>query len=136
LAQTPALGVMIETPASALLAPALLREADFLSIGSNDLAQYVLAMDRAHPELAARLDGLHPAVLQLIGRVAQAGAKARRKVSICGSLGADPQALPVLLGLGLREFSVVGNAIPRLKAQVRRLAIADCTALAEHVLTL
>lgn len=134
LEQTPALGVMIETPASALLAADLLREADFLSIGSNDLSQYVLAMDRGHAELAARLDGLHPAVLRLMAEVARAGAEVGKKVSICGGLAADPQALPILLGLGLRELSVVAGAVPRLKAQVRRLAISDCKLLAQQSL--
>jgi multiphosphoryl transfer protein len=136
LDRVPELGVMIETPASALLAAELLREADFLSIGSNDLAQYVLAMDRGHPELAARLDGLHPAVLRLIGMAAEAARAAQKKLSLCGGLGADPQALPILLGLGVGELSVVTGAIPRLKAQVRRLQMIECVDLARRALAL
>lgn len=136
LDRVPELGVMIETPASALLAAELLREADFLSIGSNDLAQYVLAMDRGHPELAARLDGLHPAVLRLIGMAADAARAAQKKLSLCGGLGADPQALPILLGLGVGELSVVTGAIPRLKAQVRRLHLDECADLARRALAL
>lgn len=136
LEQAPALGVMIETPASALLAAELLRDADFLSIGSNDLAQYTLAMDRGHPELATHLDGLHPAVLRLIATAAQAARTAQKKISLCGGLGADPQALPILLGLGVHELSVVPGAIPRLKAQIRRLAMRDCTELAQCALRL
>ena len=136
LEHAPALGVMIETPASALLAAELLLEADFLSIGSNDLAQYTLAMDRGHPELAAHLDGLHPAVLRLIAMAAQAAHAARKKISLCGGLGADPQALPILLGLGVHDISVVPGAIPRVKAQVRRLDMAACVALAQRALAL
>ncbi len=136
LDQVPALGVMIETPASALLAAELLRDADFLSVGSNDLAQYVLAMDRGHPELAAHLDGLHPAVLRLIATAAQAAHAAQKKISLCGGLGADPLALPILLGLGVNEVSVVPGAIPRIKAQVRRLAMRDCTGLAQRAIRL
>lgn len=136
LDRAPALGVMIETPASALLAAELLREADFLSIGSNDLAQYALAMDRGHPELAAHLDGLHPAVLRLIATTAQAAHAAQKKISLCGGLGADPLALPILLGLGVHELSVVPGAIPRIKAQVRRLAMRDCAGLAHCAIRL
>src|SRR5205085_724453 len=79
----PPLGVMIETPAAALLATQLLREADFASIGTNDLSQYTLAIDRGHPELSARLDALHPAVLRLVGSVVAAGEMRGREVAVC-----------------------------------------------------
>jgi phosphoenolpyruvate-protein phosphotransferase len=130
----PQLGVMIETPSSALLAGQLAADADFFSIGTNDLAQYTLAMDRTHPALGGRLDALHPAVLRLIGSAASAARSQGRPVSVCGALASDPLAVPLLLGLGVRELSVVSASIPRLKALVRSVAIADCESLAAHAL--
>ena len=132
----PKLGIMIETPASALLADLLCAEADFLSIGSNDLSQYTLAMDRLHPTLAARLDAAHPAVLRLIERAAQAGAARGIEVGVCGALASDAAAVPLLLGLGVRELSVVPAQIPRIKGLVRSLALADCARLAQRALAL
>lgn len=136
IAITPKLGAMIETPASALLADQLLLEADFLSIGTNDLSQYVLAMDRGHPQLAARLDALHPAVLRLIGSVAAAGHALGREVAVCGGLASDPDAIPVLIGLGIRELSAVPTAIPELKRIIRTLRIGACRELAQQALGL
>jgi phosphoenolpyruvate-protein phosphotransferase len=132
----PRLGVMIETPASALLADQLLQEADFLSIGTNDLSQYVLAMDRGHPQLAARLDALHPAVLRLIGSVAAAAHAHDREVAVCGGLGSDPDAIPILIGLGIREVSAVPAAIPELKRIIRSLNSGACRELAQQALSL
>ncbi len=132
----PALGAMIETPASALLADQLLSEADFLSIGTNDLSQYVLAMDRGHPELAARLDALHPAVLRLIGSVAAMGHARGREVAVCGGLGSDVDAIALLIGLGIREISAVPTAIPELKRIIRSLHSGACRELARKALTL
>jgi phosphoenolpyruvate-protein kinase (PTS system EI component) len=132
----PALGVMIETPAAALLADQLAREADFLSIGSNDLSQYVLAMDRGHPLLAGRLDALHPAVLRLIGTVAAAGEVRGRAVSVCGGLASDPDAIALLLGLGIRELSAVPAVIPAIKRLVRSLDSRACRELAAQALEL
>jgi phosphoenolpyruvate-protein phosphotransferase len=128
------LGAMIETPAAALNASVLLREVDFLSIGSNDLTQYTLAMDRGHPELARRADALHPAVLKLIALTANAGNEAGKTVAVCGGVAADRIAIPILLGLGVRELSVVPAAIPSIKRQIRALRIADCRALANRCL--
>ena len=123
------LGVMIETPASALMADAIAAEADFFSIGTNDLTQYTLAMDRGHAELAARLDALHPAVLRLIARTAEAAQACQRTVAVCGGLASDPVAAPILIGLGVHELSAVPSVIPRLKALIRKLTLADCTGL-------
>jgi phosphoenolpyruvate-protein phosphotransferase len=136
LASLPALGAMIETPASALLADQLLLEADFLSIGTNDLAQYVLAMDRAQPALAGKLDALHPAVLRLIAAVATAGSARGRSVGVCGGLGSDPQAIPILIGLGIREVSAVPAMIPQVKRGIRELEVGACRELAESALAL
>jgi phosphoenolpyruvate-protein phosphotransferase len=132
----PKLGIMIETPASAMLADLLCAEIDFLSIGSNDLSQYTLAMDRLHPTLAARLDAVHPAVLRLIERAAQSGGARGIEVGVCGALASDAAAVPLLIGLGVRELSVVPAQIPRIKSLVRSLAPADCAALAQRALRL
>jgi len=135
LASAPALGIMIETPASAVLADQLVRDADFLSIGTNDLSQYTLAMDRGHPELASQLDALHPAVLRLIALAADAGRSAGKEVAVCGGLGSDVVAIPILVGLGVHEVSAVPAAIPRIKRVLRERALADCEALAREALS-
>jgi phosphocarrier protein FPr/phosphocarrier protein len=129
-----ALGAMIETPASAVMADRIAREADFLSVGTNDLTQYTLAMDRGHPELAARLDALHPAVLRLIAKTVEAARAYGRTVAVCGGLASDPVAVPVLIGLGVHELSMVPAVIPQLKALIATLSVDDCTVLATHAL--
>jgi phosphoenolpyruvate-protein phosphotransferase len=128
------LGAMIETPASALLADQIAREADFLSIGTNDLTQYTLAMDRGHAALASRLDALHPAVLRLIATAARAGRAAGRIVAVCGGLASDPIAAPILIGLGVNELSAVPSVVPRLKSVIRNLTLGECEALARRTL--
>ncbi|MGO9946602.1 MAG: phosphoenolpyruvate--protein phosphotransferase [Steroidobacteraceae bacterium] len=128
------LGAMIETPAAALTAGLICREVEFLSIGSNDLTQYTLAMDRGHAELARRTDALHPSVLNLIASTADAGAAAGKLVAVCGGVAADSQAVPILLGLGVRELSVVPAAVPALKQQIRGLRILECRELAMRCL--
>jgi len=130
------IGAMIETPASALMADQLAREADFLSIGTNDLTQYVLAMDREHPELAPRLDGLHPAVLRLVAQASRAAAAAGRSISVCGGLASDPRAAPVLVGLGVGCLSAAPAAVPGLKQRLRELTLDQCRAAADAALTL
>ena len=130
----PLLGAMVETPAAAVLAEVIAREVDFLSIGTNDLAQYTLAMDRGHAELAARIDGLHPAVLRLIELTCKGAAVHGRPVAVCGGLASDPDAAPVLLGLGVTELSVVPTLIPQLKSLVRGLTIDACRDLARRAL--
>jgi phosphoenolpyruvate-protein kinase (PTS system EI component) len=132
----PLLGAMIETPAAAMLADQLAREVDFLSIGTNDLSQYTLAMDRGHAELAARIDGLHPAVLRLIETTTRGAALHGTPVAVCGGLASDPGAVAVLLGLGVTELSVVPTLIPRLKAQLSALTLASCRTLAARALAL
>jgi phosphocarrier protein FPr len=127
-------GIMVEVPSAALMADALAQEVDFFSIGTNDLTQYTLAMDRTHPTLATRADGLHPAVLRLIARTAEAAHAAGKWVGVCGELGADPIAVPILIGLGVDELSVSVPAIPALKAQIRTLSLADCRERAQRAL--
>lgn len=128
-------GIMIEVPAAALMADAFAPEVDFFSIGTNDLTQYTLAMDRMHPTLATKSDGLHPAVLRLIAKTVEAAHAAGKWVGICGELGADPHAVPILVGLGVDELSVSVPAIPSVKAQVRALNYAEAQQLARAALT-
>ncbi len=133
-ASLPPIGVMIETPAAALAAHSLASHADFLSIGSNDLAQYVLAIDRGHADLARRLDALHPAVLKLIAATVEGARAHGRSVSVCGAMASDVDALPILIGLGVHEISATPSAIPRLKRLVRGLDARECTQLAQRAL--
>lgn len=127
-------GIMVETAAAALLADVFAEEAAFFSIGTNDLTQYTLAMDRSNPRFAPEVDGLHPAVLRLIDR-AVAGAHARgRWVGVCGALAADPQAIPILIGLGVDELSVAVPALSAAKAQIRTLDLERCRRLARQAL--
>ena len=129
-------GVMVETPAAALMADRIAAEADFLSIGTNDLTQYTLAMDRGHPELASRLDALHPAVLRLIAQTAGAAISHGRRVAVCGGLASDPTAAPILIGLGVHELSVVPSVIPQLKALISSISLDACRELARQALEL
>ena len=127
-------GIMVETTAAAIMADKFAREADFFSIGTNDLTQYTLAMDRTNARLAPQVDALHPSVLRLIDRTV-AGAKAHgRWVGICGALAADAHAIPVLLGLGVHELSVDVPLVPSVKARVRTLSLEDCRATAQEAL--
>lgn len=124
--EVPELGVMIEVPSAAVLADQLAREADFLSIGTNDLTQYALAMDRTHPALAHLCDGLHPAVLRLVRDTVAGAARHDTWVGVCGALAGDLDAVPVLVGLGVRELSVSPRSVPDIKARVRGLDLASC----------
>jgi len=127
-------GIMIETASAALLADRFAQEADFFSIGTNDLTQYTLAMDRTHPGLASQVDALHPSVLRLIDRTV-AGAHARgRWVGVCGAAAGDPQAVPVLVGLGVDELSASVPLVPAVKAQVRALSLEECRVTARRAL--
>jgi multiphosphoryl transfer protein len=136
LTQRPELGVMIEVPAAALMAEQLAEHADFLSIGTNDLSQYTLAMDRDHAGLAARVDALHPALLRLIAQTCSGAAKHGRWVGVCGALASDPLATPVLVGLGVRELSVSPPQIAAIKDRVRHLDAAQCRQLSQALLNL
>jgi multiphosphoryl transfer protein len=131
-----ALGAMVETPAAALLAERVANEVEFLSIGTNDLTQYTLAMDRGHSELAHRIDGLHPAVLRLIAMTVAAAEKHSRFVAVCGGLASEPAAVPVLLGLGVHELSVVPTLVPQLKSLIRTLTLDACRSLAQRAVAL
>lgn len=136
LNERPQLGVMIEVPAAALLAEQLAEHADFLSIGTNDLSQYTLAMDRDHAGLAARVDALHPALLRLIAQTCAGAARHGRWVGVCGALASDPLATPVLIGLGVRELSVSPPQIGEIKDRVRHLDTSQCERLSAELLNL
>jgi phosphoenolpyruvate-protein phosphotransferase len=129
-------GVMIETPAAAISADILARKADFFSIGTNDLTQYTLAMDRGNAAVAAGVDGLHPAVLRLIGTTCDGAARHDTPVGVCGSLAADRLAVPILLGLGVTELSVPPARVAAIKALVGKLDMVKCRAAAIAALAL
>ncbi len=136
IAQRPEIGVMIEVPAAALQAEQLAEHADFLSIGTNDLSQYTLAMDRDHAGLAARVDALHPALLRLIAMTCEGAAVHKRWVGVCGALASDPLATPVLIGLGVTELSVSPVQIGEIKDRVRQVHEAECQRLSRDLLKL
>lgn len=127
-------GMMIEVPSAALLSPILAQEVDFFSIGTNDLTQYTMAIDRGHPVLSAEADGLHPSILLLIDQTVRAAHQYGKWVGICGELAADPKAVPVLLGLGVDELSMSSGSIPLVKAQIRQLNFAECQKVAQQAL--
>jgi phosphoenolpyruvate-protein kinase (PTS system EI component) len=127
---------MVETPAAAVTADLLARKASFLSIGSNDLTQYALAMDRGNAAVAAGVDGLHPAVLRLIARTCSDARDHGTLVAVCGGLAADPLAIPILIGLGVRELSVPPARVAATKALVSQLTLNACHALAAEALAL
>ncbi|WP_225548651.1 phosphoenolpyruvate--protein phosphotransferase [Chromobacterium violaceum] len=128
------IGIMVEVPAAALLADQFAPYVDFFSIGTNDLTQYALAMDRQHPELAAEADSLHPAVLRLIRQTVQGAAAHRRWVGVCGGIAGDPQGAAVLAGLGVDELSMSPHDIAAVKAMLRRHSHARLRELAEQAL--
>jgi phosphocarrier protein FPr len=125
---------MVEVPSAALLAEGFASDAEFFSIGTNDLTQYTLAIDRGHATLGAAADSLHPAVLRLIDMTVDAARRHGRWVGVCGDLAADPAAVPILVGLGVSELSVSAPAIPAVKAVLRRFAMAECRAPASAAL--
>jgi phosphoenolpyruvate-protein phosphotransferase len=128
------IGIMVETSSAALLADLFAREADFFSVGTNDLTQYTLAMDRTNPRLAPQVDALHPAVLRLIERTVEGAHKHKRWVGVCGALAGDPVAAPVLVGLGVDELSVDLPIVPSVKARIRTLSLDECRTTAQRAL--
>jgi phosphoenolpyruvate-protein kinase (PTS system EI component) len=127
-------GIMVEVPAAALLVEAFVPLVDFFSIGTNDLAQYVLAADRGNAQVAALADALHPAVLRLIDTVARAAEEGARSVAVCGEMAGDPVAIPLLLGLGITELSMASARIPLAKQTVRATDLGAARQLAADAL--
>jgi phosphoenolpyruvate-protein phosphotransferase len=127
-------GIMVEVPSVVMLAEQFAAEVDFFSVGTNDLTQYTLAMDRGHPDLAKLADPLNPAVLGMIAKVVEGAHKHNTWVGICGGIASDPMAVPLLIGLGIDELSGSLNSLPRVKAAVRDQDIQQCEALAKKIL--
>ena len=131
------IGAMIETPAAAICIDHILEEVDFISIGTNDLIQYVLAIDRINENIAHLYQPFHPSVLRSLKQIFQAASKADKKVSICGELGGDPMATMLLLGLGdLCDLSMEPHSIPKVKKIIRLIRIEEARQMADHVLNL
>ncbi len=128
------IGMMIEVPSSAIMADVFAPEVDFFSVGTNDLTQYVLAMDRLHPRLARQADGLHPAVLRMIDQTVRAADAAGKWVGACGGVAGDPLGVVILTGLGVSELSVSIPSIAAVKAQIRNLSREKTRALAVRAL--
>ena len=129
-------GAMIEVPAAAIVAAHLAREVDFFSIGTNDLIQYALAVDRTDEAVADLYNAADPAVLRLIGMVVEAAGPATRELTVCGSMGGDPLYVPLLLGLGVRQLSVPPHQVPEVKRVVRAINMAQARQVAGDALKL
>jgi len=128
------LGIMVELPAAVVIAEMLIKEVDYFSIGTNDLIQYTLACDRNNPRVKKWYDPYHPAVLHSIKKVADAAAGAGKPASLCGEMASEPVNAVLLLGLGLRSFSLAAPNIPRVKEALRRISLAQAKRIAEQVL--
>lgn len=130
------IGVMIETPAAAIIAEQLSKEADFFSIGSNDLTQYTLAVDRGNVQVSPLYDSLHPAVLTLMKRACDAAHYAGIDIGICGEMGGDLHATPLLIGMGFDEISISGRRLPAVKYNLRHMPYQACRALLAEAIKL
>lgn len=128
------LGIMVEIPSAALLAPVLVNEVDFFSIGTNDLTQYTLAAERGNAALHYLADGLHPSVLRLIREIVETSHQAGKWTEVCGELGGDPDATPLLVGLGVDELSINPASIPQIKSVLRDLTMESAQTLAQKAL--
>ncbi len=129
------LGIMVEVPSVALMAERFAAEVDFFSLGTNDLTQYTLAVDRGNDLVSGLFQELHPSVLGLIKRTIDAGKKQGIPVSLCGEMGGDPRATPILVGLGLDEISASPTYLPEVKRVVRAMKLSEAQALARRALT-
>jgi len=127
-------GAMIETPAAVLTAKSILREADFLSLGTNDLTQYTLAVDRTNPHVAHLFQPHHPGVLRLIQMTVQACRAANKPISACGEMAGSVRYTPILLGLGVMSLSMGARLVPEVVERIRRLRLPACRRLVEDML--
>jgi phosphotransferase system enzyme I (PtsI) len=128
------LGVMVETPAAAVAADTLAAHVDFFSIGTNDLTQYTLAIDRGNTNLASRFTPLHPAVLRLIRRITDVGIERGLDVGVCGEMASQPLMAYALVGLGVRQLSVAPRSVARMKRVVRRITVRAATEAADEAM--
>jgi phosphotransferase system enzyme I (PtsI) len=129
------IGIMIEVPSAALQVRTYCREVDFFSIGTNDLVQYTVAVDRGNERIASLYSASHPAVIALIRDVVRSAARAKKECSLCGEMGGQPEYAMLLLGLGLRSFSITPPAIPEIKKIIRSVSIDQCQRVARKVAT-
>jgi phosphoenolpyruvate-protein kinase (PTS system EI component) len=136
LAERVDVGIMVEIPAAAILAHALAPDVDFFSIGTNDLTQYTLAAERGNRAVAHLQDALHPAVLIQIRQAVQAAGAHGGWVGVCGELAGDPAAIPILIGLGVKELSMASGSIPKAKQIIRGLSMKEAQAVAAQALQL
>jgi phosphocarrier protein FPr len=127
-------GIMVEVPSAVMMAHELAKEVDFFSIGTNDLTQYVLAMDRMHPALARQVDGLHPAVLRMVDLTVKAAKKSGKWVGVCGGVAGDPLGAAILTGLGVAELSMSLPSVAAVKARLRELSLPAAEKLARRAL--
>jgi phosphotransferase system enzyme I (PtsI) len=130
------IGAMIEVPSAALVVDLMAREVDFLSIGTNDLIQYTLAIDRVNEHVAYLYEPLHPAVMRMLKYVMTVAKEVKIPVSLCGEVAGDPIYAPALMGLGLREFSMNSVSVPRVKRIIREVTLDESKRLANQILTL
>ena len=128
------LGIMIEVPSAVMLADLFAKHVDFFSIGTNDLTQYTLAMDRLHPQLAKQADALHPAVLRMVERTVQAARSEGKWVGACGGVAGDPKGAVILTGLGISELSVSVPSIAAVKAHIRQFSLVEMQRIAQQAL--
>ncbi|MFN8411736.1 MAG: phosphoenolpyruvate--protein phosphotransferase [Anaerolineales bacterium] len=128
------IGIMVEVPSAAILADHFAKMVDFFSIGTNDLTQYTMAMDRVHPQLAKQADAMNPAVLRMVDLTVKAATKEGKWVAVCGGAASDTKGASILVGLGVKELSVTVPAIPTIKAHLRKTSLADLQTLAQAAL--
>jgi phosphoenolpyruvate-protein phosphotransferase (PTS system enzyme I) len=129
-------GMMVEVPSAALMADEFAREVDFFSIGTNDLIQYTLAVDRSDPDVANLYSSGDPSILRLIRRVVDAGLKRNIPVTVCGQMSSDPKFIPLLVGMGIRRLSVTPNLIPEVKAVIRSFDLPQAEEIAGRAMAL
>jgi len=127
------LGIMVETPSAVAMADQFAREVDFFSIGTNDLIQYTMAVDRGNSKIAHLYQHLHPSIVRLLRLTAAAAHRRKIHLSVCGEMAGDLQAVPILVGLGIDEFSVSPNVIPEVKRAIRSVTFDECRALVRRV---
>jgi len=126
-------GIMVEIPSAALMIESYMEEVDFFSIGTNDLVQYTLAVDRANEKISHLYNHFHPALLQLIKQVIETGKRHKKLVSMCGEMAADPVAVPLLIGMGLENLSAAHFVVPEIKNIIRNISLKECNQLFEKV---
>ncbi|MBO5589463.1 MAG: phosphoenolpyruvate--protein phosphotransferase, partial [Anaerovibrio sp.] len=129
-------GIMVETPAAAVMTPVLAKYVDFFSIGTNDLVQYTLAVDRVNPQISKLYDHFNPAVLQLIYRTIKSGVENGKWVGMCGEMASDPYAAVILMAMGITELSMSAPSIPKVKEKIRSVSMDEAKAHLEKVMAM